>query len=109
MILGMCGVAVFGFGESKKGSVSNITQGLDLQGGVSITFEVVEKEFSAEDFEDTYVKLEKRAYELESEASIYKEGNNRITVEIPGSNDAKAVMDKLSSQALYKYLQNLQQ
>ena len=95
MILGMCGVAVFGFGESKKGSVSNITQGLDLQGGVSITFEVVEKEFSAEDFEDTYVKLEKRAYELESEASIYKEGNNRITVEIPGSNDAKAVMDKL--------------
>ena len=95
MILGLCGIVVFGMGEGKKGSVGNITQGLDLQGGVSITFEVVDKEFTAEDFEDTYIKLEKRAYELESEASIYKEGNNRITVEIPGSNDAKAVMDKL--------------
>lgn len=95
MILGLCGVAVFGIGEGKKGSVGNITQGLDLQGGVSITFEVVDKEFSAEDFEDTYIKLEKRAYELQSEASIYKEGDNRITVEIPGSNDAQAVLDKL--------------
>ena len=95
LILGLCGLAVFGFGEGKKGSVGNITQGLDLQGGVSITFEVVDKEFTAEDFEDTYLKLEKRAYEFESEASVYKEGNNRITVEIPGSNDAKAVMDKL--------------
>ena len=104
MILGLCYMAVFGIGEGKKGSVGNITQGLDLQGGVSITFEVVDKEFSKEDFEDTYIKLEKRAYELQSEASIYKEGDNRITVEIPGSNDAQAVLDKLGKPGALQFV-----
>lgn len=95
LIAGLCYVVVFGIDEGKKGSAGNIIQGLDLQGGVSITFEVADEEFSAEDFEDTYRKMEKRAYELSDEASIYTEGDNRITVEIPGSNDAQAVLDKL--------------
>ena len=70
LIAGMCFVAVFGVGAEGKGKAANIIQGLDLKGGVSITFEVKEKEFSAEDFEDTFLKMEKRAYELSDEASV---------------------------------------
>ncbi|MBQ9700518.1 MAG: protein translocase subunit SecDF, partial [Lachnospiraceae bacterium] len=94
-IAAMCYVVVFGIGADKQGSAGNIIQGLDLQGGVSITFEVVDKEFSAEDFKDTYLKMEKRAYELSDEAVVYTEGDNRITVEIPGQDDAQAVLEEL--------------
>ena len=64
LIAGTVFVAMFGIDKNGRGSAKNITQGLDLQGGVSITFEVAEEEFSKEDFEDTYRKMEKRAYEL---------------------------------------------
>ncbi len=104
LIAGLCFVSMFGIDKSGKGSAKNITQGLDLQGGVSITFEVAQEEFSKEDFEDTYRKMERRAYELSDEASIYKEGNNRITVEIPGSDDAQAVLDKLGKPGTLQFV-----
>ena len=104
LIAGLVYVTMFGIDKSGKGSAKNITQGLDLQGGVSITFEVAEEEFSKEDFEDTYRKMEKRAYELSDEASIYKEGENRITVEIPGSDDAQAVLDKLGKPGSLQFI-----
>lgn len=104
LIVGLVYVTMFGIDKSGKGSAKNITQGLDLQGGVSITFEVAEEEFSKEDFEDTYRKMEKRAYELSDEASIYKEGENRITVEIPGSDDAQAVLDKLGKPGSLQFI-----
>ncbi len=94
-IAAMCYVVVFGIGAGKQGSAGNIVQGLDLQGGVSITFEVVDEEFTEEDFQDTYLKMEKRAYELSDEAVVYTEGENRITVEIPGQDDAQAVLEEL--------------
>lgn len=104
LIAGLCFVSMFGIDKSGKGSAKNITQGLDLQGGVSITFEVAQEEFSKEDFEDTYRKMERRAYELSDEASIYKEGNNRITVEIPGSDNAQAVLDKLGKPGTLQFV-----
>ena len=104
LIAGLVFVSMFGIDKTGKGSAKNITQGLDLQGGVSITFEVAEEEFSKEDFEDTYRKMEKRAYELSDEASIYKEGENRITVEIPGSDDAQAVLDKLGKPGSLQFI-----
>lgn len=104
LIAGLCFVSMFGIDKSGKGSAKNITQGLDLQGGVSITFEVAQEEFSKEDFEDTYRKMERRAYELSDEASIYKEGNNRITVEIPGSDNAQAVFDKLGKPGTLQFV-----
>lgn len=106
MIAGLCFVALFGIDEDGKGSVGNIIQGLDLQGGVSITFEVADEEFSKEDFDDTFRKMEKRAYELSDEASIYTEGDNRITVEIPGSDDAQAVLDKLGKPGDLQFITN---
>lgn len=106
LIAGMCFVVVFGIGADGKGKAANITQGLDLKGGVSITFEVVEKEFSAEDFEDTFLKMEKRAYELSDEASVYKEGENRITVEIPGQDNIQAVKEKLGKPGSLQFITN---
>ena len=104
LIAGMCFVAVFGVGAEGKGKAANIIQGLDLKGGVSITFEVKEKEFSAEDFEDTFLKMEKRAYELSDEASVYKEGENRITVEIPGQDNIQAVKEKLGKPGSLQFI-----
>ena len=104
LIAGLVFVSMFGVDKSGKGSAKNITQGLDLQGGVSITFEVAVEEFSKEDFEDTYRKMERRAYELSDEASIYKEGNNRITVEIPGSDNAQEVLDKLGKPGTLQFV-----
>ncbi|MBQ6815089.1 MAG: protein translocase subunit SecD [Lachnospiraceae bacterium] len=106
-IAGLVYATMFGLDETGMGSAKNITQGLDLKGGVSITFEVVEEEFSSEDFNDTVLKMEKRAYELSDEASIYTEGDNRITVEIPGQDDAQAVLDKLGKPGTLQFITEL--
>ena len=106
LIAGLCFVTIFGIDKDGRGSAANIIQGLDLQGGVSITFEVADEDFSQEDFEDTVRKMEKRAYELSDEASIYTEGSNRITVEIPGQDDAQAVLDKLGKPGSLQFITN---
>ena len=50
-----------GFGPTGTGAAKNITLGLDLSGGVSITYEVVGDENpSAEDMKDTIYKLQQR-------------------------------------------------
>ena len=78
-----------------SGKAEFITRGLDIDGGVSITFEVEEKDFTEEQFSDTLNKLEERVQQFSTEATAYSEGDNRITVEIPGQKDAQAVLDEL--------------
>lgn len=107
IIAGLCFVTLFGIGEEGKGKASHIIQGLDLKGGVSITFEVKDEEFSSEDFQDTVTKMEKRAYELSDEASVYTEGDNRITVEIPGQNDAQEVLEKLGKPGSLQFVTDI--
>ena len=64
--------------------MGNIKQGLDLAGGVSITYQVVGDESpSAEDMSDTIYKLQKRVENYSTEAQVYQEGNDRINIEIP--------------------------
>ena len=104
IIAGMCFVTIFGTDENHKGSVRNIAQGLDLKGGVSITYEVVDKNFSKADFEDTFKKLELRAYGVDTEASIYKEGDNKITIEIPDNDNIDAVRDKLGKPGVLQFV-----
>lgn len=89
-------VLVFGvkIGGMEKGSARNIILGLDLKGGVSITYEAV-GDYTAEDMKDTLNKLKLRAEEFSSESDVYMEGDNRITVDIPGQSDADAVLEKL--------------
>ncbi|MCR5703470.1 MAG: protein translocase subunit SecD [Eubacterium sp.] len=82
-------------GIGDRGKASYITQGLDLKGGTSITYQV-EKGASAKDISDTRAKLEKRVQsKFSSEATAYTEGTNRITVEIPGAYDADKAIEEL--------------
>ena len=54
-------VAVYGIGTEKAGAASEIKLGLDLAGGVSITYQVVgDEEPSVEDMNDTAYKMHKR-------------------------------------------------
>ena len=62
-----------------------IKLGLDLAGGVSITYQAKEENPSAEDMSDTQYKLQQRVQNYSSEAEVYQEGGNRINVDIPVS------------------------
>ncbi len=97
LLLGGFGyTAAVGFGENGSGSISNIRLGLDLAGGVSITYQVVgEEEPSVEDMADTVYKMQKRVEGYSTEAIVYKEGTDRINIEIPGVSDANAILEEL--------------
>lgn len=87
---------VFGFGANKSGSANDIKLGLDLAGGVSITYQAVgDEEPSNQDMSDTVEKLKQRIYAYSTEASVYKEGKDRISIEIPGVYDADAILKEL--------------
>ncbi len=88
--------ALFGLDENKTGSAANINQGLDLAGGVSITYQVVgDEEPSAENMADTISKLYERAVDYSTESQVYQEGSDRINIEIPGVSDANAILEEL--------------
>ena len=97
LILGLLGyTAVFGVGSDKSGSASSIKLGLDLAGGVSITYQVVGDENpDAEDMNDTIYKLQQRVQNYSTEAQVYQEGADRINIEIPGVSDANAILEEL--------------
>ena len=75
----------------------SIPLGLDLSGGVSITYQVVDENPSAEDMSDTIYKLQKRVDSYSTEASVYQVGDDRITVEIPGVQDANQILEDLGN------------
>ncbi len=88
--------SIVGFGPTGSGAARNITFGLDLRGGVSITYQAVgEEEPSAEDMRDTVYKLQKRVEGYNTEAQVYQEGGDRINIEIPGVSDANAILQEL--------------
>ena len=83
-------ISTVGVGENR-----NIKLGLDLAGGVSITYRAVEDNPSAEDMSDTIYKLQQRVEGYSTESSVYQEGNDRINIEIPGVSDANAILEEL--------------
>ncbi|HIR14172.1 MAG TPA: protein translocase subunit SecD [Candidatus Choladousia intestinavium] len=88
--------AAFGFGKTGTGSAKNIKLGLDLSGGVSITFQARGEEApSQEDMSDTIYKLQQRVDAYDSEGQVYQEGDDRINIEIPGETDANAILEEL--------------
>ncbi|MDE7199571.1 MAG: protein translocase subunit SecD, partial [Lachnospiraceae bacterium] len=97
LILGLLGyTAVFGVGSDKSGAAGSIKLGLDLAGGVSITYQVVgDANPSAEDMNDTIYKLQQRVDGYSTEAQVYQEGSDRINIEIPGVTDANAILEEL--------------
>ena len=80
-----------------KTESEGIKLGLDLSGGVSITYKIVDKNPSKTDLNDTIAKLEERAESYSTEYSVYPVGDDRITVEIPGVYDADKVLQDLGS------------
>lgn len=80
-----------------------IRLGLDLAGGVSITYQAVGDTPTTEELNDTVTKLQKRienelgSESATTEASVYPVGDDRITVEIPGVTDANALLKELGT------------
>lgn len=96
LVAAVCIFTVFaGLGKEHKGSAKNIELGLDLAGGVSITYEINEDNPSETDVKDTIYKLQKRVENYSTEAEVYQEGDKRITVEIPGVTDANKILEEL--------------
>lgn len=95
-LAGITYVDVKGVDEAGTASASDITLGLDLAGGVSITYQVEGEEAPSQtDMQDTISKLQQRVYTYSQEALVYQEGANRINIEIPGVSDANAILEEL--------------
>lgn len=96
LLVGGIYACIYGFDANGTGSAAQIKQGLDLAGGVSITYQVVgDEEPDREDMADTVYKLQKRVEGYSTEALVYSEGNDRINIEIPGVSDANAILEEL--------------
>lgn len=83
------------FGYFGYDTMDDIKLGLDLAGGVSITYQATEENPSAEEMSDTIYKLQQRVQNYSTEAEVYQEGNNRINIDIPGVSDANAILEEL--------------
>lgn len=105
-------VAARGIGGAHRGSAKNIRLGLDLEGGVSVTYQAYKTDSTGKrtgeqptdkDMADTIYKMQKRVETLEStEAAVYQEGSDRVTIDIPGASDSEEVLKELGKAgALY--------
>ncbi|MBO4697546.1 MAG: protein translocase subunit SecD [Lachnospiraceae bacterium] len=75
-----------------------IKRGLDLSGGVSITYEAADKaNVTDQQMADALSKLQKRAEAFSTESNVYLEGSYRINVDIPGAKNAQEVLESLGS------------
>ncbi len=88
-------ISVAGIGPDKKFSAANIKRGLDLAGGVSITYQTVKEEPTPEEMADVRYKMQLRVDIHSTEAAVYQEGSNRITADIPGVSDAEKILNDL--------------
>ena len=86
---------IHGLDSEGMGAAKNINLGLDLEGGVSITYQVKGDKPSQEDMDDTVYKMQRRVEQYSTEAQAYQEGDNRISIEIPGVEDANTILEEL--------------
>lgn len=105
LLIGLLGyTTAFGFGKGATGAAKNIKLGLDLAGGVSITYEVKDEDPTSEQMADTIYKLQKRVEQYSTEATVYQEGDNRINIEIPGVSDANEILSELGKPGSLEFL-----
>ena len=88
-------IAVGLFGFLGYDTMDDIKLGLDLAGGVSITYQAVKEDPCQEEMADTIYKLQQRVQNYSTEAEVYQEGSNRINIDIPGVSDANAILEEL--------------
>ena len=87
-----------GLGKDSIGLAKDIPLGLDLQGGVSVTYEVMEADASEEDIKTTIDKLQRRVDTYSPDAEVYQQGKRRIVAEIPvdtSKYDPNEILDAL--------------
>lgn len=92
------------FGLAGSGKADDITLGLDLAGGVSITYEIVDENASASDIQDTVYRLKKRVDGYSTEGDVYQQGSNRIAIEIPGAENANQILEELGKPGALAFL-----
>lgn len=78
-----------------KEAAPGIKLGLDLAGGVSITYKTVNDNPTQEQMSDTIYKLQLKSQDYSTEAEVYQEGSNRINIDIPGVSDATKILADL--------------
>lgn len=86
---------IHGLDSEGMGAARNINLGLDLEGGVSITYQVKGETPSQEDMDDTVYKMQRRVEQYSTEAQAYQEGSDRVSIEIPGVEDANTILEEL--------------
>lgn len=100
------GIAIYTaiFGVADRGKVEYIKLGLDLKGGLSVTYEIQEDDYSDKDLEDTKYKIEKRVEAYTNEYSVYEDGDKKITAEIPGVTNADEILEALNIEGKLEFL-----
>lgn len=102
-------MAMYGVDKERVGKAKDIPLGLDLNGGLSVTYQIENENPSKEEIAATIDKLQRRVDSYKSEGEVYKEGDDRITVELPrptdDSNfDARAVLEELGQPGKLEFL-----
>ena len=93
-----------GLGKHHIGKAENIILGLDLAGGVSITYEIEEDNPTEQEINDTVDRLQQRADTYSTDSNVYKEGSNRISIEIPGVTDANEILEDMGKPGALEFL-----
>jgi SecD/SecF fusion protein len=98
-VIVFCGyTTLVGLGKAHKGSAQNIRLGLDLAGGVSITYEAVKDNPTDTEMKDTIQKMQQRAEVYSTESTVVQQGSNRIEIDIPGVENAEEVLESLGKE-----------
>ncbi len=98
VVAGVVYGVLYGIGDERIGLAKDIPLGLDLQGGVSVTYEIQETDATDEEINATIDKLQRRVDTYSPDAEVYRQGNRRITVEIPvdtSKYDPNEILDTL--------------
>ena len=78
-----------------KEAMPGIKLGLDLNGGVSITYKSVVDNPTNEQLDDAVYKLQLKAHDYSDEVEVYKEGGNKINIDIPGVSNSTEILEEL--------------
>ena len=95
---------VKGLGKEGIGTAKNIILGLDLAGGVSVTYQIEDENPSEQEISDTIQRLQQRADVYSTDSNVYKAGSNRISIEIPGVTDANAILEELGKPGALEFM-----
>jgi len=105
IIAGSVYIAFTGIGSDKVGSAEEINLGLDLAGGISITYTTVKEDPTDQEINDTLYKLNQRITDSGyTEGEVYLEGSDRINIDIPNVSDPNQVLEELGEPGDLKFI-----